>query len=223
MADNTMVKDLFANLVHVGHKAEKWNPKMKTYLHSKVNGVWVFDLEKTAEALKKAEQFLKALKLQNKTVLFVGTKPQAALEIKKKVEPKGFYFVDKKWTPGLLTNFKELRKRADYYLDLKQQFSDGGINKYTKKEIAKFKKDLEKLEASYGGVAEMRKAPGVVIVLDGVLDRLAIDEANNAGIPVVAIGDANVNPDGIDYLIPGNDDAIKSIGFLLENMLNCLK
>lgn len=216
------VKALFENLVHVGHKAERWNPKMKSFLHSKVNGVWAFDLDQSAEGLDKATQFLKALKLQNKKVLFVGTKPQQAWLISELVAPKNIFYVDKKWTPGLLTNFKELRRRVDYYLDLKTQFANGDINKYTKKEVAKFKKDLEKLDASYGGVAEMRSKPDAVVVLDAFTDRIAVDEASKAGIAVVALADANANPEGIDYLIPGNDDAVKSVRFILENLLKGL-
>ncbi len=216
------VKALFENLLHVGHKAEKWNPKMKPYLHSKVNGVWAFDLDKSADGLDKACQFLKALKLQNKKVLFVGTKPQQAWLIQDLIAPANFFYVDKKWTPGLLTNFKELRRRVDYYLDLKTQFADGSINKYTKKEVAKFKKDLEKLDASYGGVAEMRGKPDAVVVLDAFTDRIAIDEAAKAKIAVVALADANANPDGIDYIIPGNDDAVKSVRFVIESMLKAI-
>ncbi len=215
-------KTLFVNLIHVGHQSERWNPKMKPYLYEKVNGIWTFDLEKTAEAIEKVSAFLAALKLQNKKVLFVGTKPQTALLIQKLVAPKGHFLVDKKWTPGLLTNFKELRKRVDYYLDLKQQFESGSINKYTKKEVAKFKKDLDKLDASYHGVAEMRKRPDAVIVLDAVTDRIAIDEANVAKITTVALADANANPTGIDYLIPGNDDAMKAIEYILNTFIKTL-
>lgn len=219
----TDVKTLFENLVHVGHQAERWNPKMKSYLCEKRNGVWVFDLEKTVEAIDKVNAFLKALKLQNKKVLFVGTKPQTALLMESIIESKGHLFVDKKWTPGLLTNFKELRKRIDYYLDLRQQFDSGDIKKYTKKEIAKFKKDLDKLDASYRGVAEMRKKPDAIIVFDAVTDRIAIDEAVNAKVAVISIADANANPDGIDYLIPGNDDAMKSVEFLMKTMVKSLE
>ena len=213
---------MFEALVHVGHKAEFWNPKMKQFLYKKHNGVWVFDLEKSAEGLDKAEKFLKAIKLQNKKVLFVGTKPQAAFQIEKMIEPAGFFYVDKKWTPGLLTNYKELRRRIDHYLSLKSQFETGEINKYTKKEVAGFKKDLEKLHASYGGVAEMRQKPDLVIVLDAVTDRLALDEANCAGIATMAILDANANPDGVDYPMPGNDDSFKSLEFFIDKILKAL-
>ena len=219
---NNLVQSMFDALVHVGHKAEFWNPKMKPFLFAKKKGVWVFDLEKSADHLDKAEKFLKAIKLQNKKVLFVGTKPQAAYQIEKLIAGKGHYYVDKKWTPGLLTNFKELRRRIDHYLTLKSQFETGEINKYTKKEVAGFRKDLDKLHASYGGVAEMRSKPDVVIVLDAVVDRLAIDEAVNAKIATIAILDANANPDGVDFPIPGNDDALKSLDFLVNRLLDCL-
>ncbi len=219
----TDIKTLFENLLHVGHRSERWNPKMKPYLFAKKNNIWVFDLEKTAEAIEKVTSFLKALKLQNKKVLFVGTKPQTALLIQKLVNNDKHFVVDKKWTPGLLTNFKELRKRIDYYLDLKRQFESGDINKYTKKEIAKFGKDLEKLDASYHGVAEMRKQPDAVIVLDAVTDRIAIDEASKAKVAVIAVADANADPKSIDYLIPANDDAMKAIEYLLNVLTKALE
>lgn len=221
MAQN-IIKEMFEALVHVGHRADRWNPKMKKFLFGKVNGIWVFDLEKSEAGLEKAQNFLKALKLQNKKVLFVGTKPQVAWQIQELVAPANHFYVDKKWTPGLLTNFKELRKRIDYYLDLKSQFESGDIAKYTKKEISQFKKDLEKLEASYGGVAEMRGKPDAVIVLDAFVDKIALDEANKARIATIALVDANASPDGIDYVVPGNDDAVKSIRFFLQNMLQSL-
>jgi small subunit ribosomal protein S2 len=216
-------KDAFAALVHVGHAPLKWNPRMKPYFAGKKNNIWVFDLDKSLEGLEKAQKFLSAIKIQNKKVLFVGTKPQSSLMISRLVENKNHFFVDKKWTPGLLTNFREIRKRIDHYLKLKSQFESGEINKYTKKEVAKFKKDLDKLEASYRGVAEMRKPADVVVVLDAVVDRIAVTEANVVGTPIVAITDANADPEGIDYVIPGNDDSLKSIGFLLENMIESLE
>ncbi len=220
---STPVKELFSNLVHVGHRSSRWNPKVKPYLHTKKDGVHIFDLEQTAQMLEKAQKFLASVKLRNGKVLFVGTKPQAALELRSQVPADKYFFVDQKWIPGLLTNFKEIRKRIDYYLNLKNQFETDEIQKYTKKEIAKFKKELEKLDISFSGVAEMRKKPEVVVVLDSVTDRLAIDEALNSKIPIIAIVDANADPDNIDFPIPGNDDSIKSIRFLLGSLLKSLK
>ncbi len=219
---DTTVKDLFAAQAHIGHRPERWNPKMKPYLHSQRAGVWIFDLEQTAERLDAAKKFLKAIKMQNKKVLWVGTKPQIALEIQKQVLPTGQFYVDKKWTPGLLTNFEEIRRRVDHYLDLKNQFESGEVNKYTKKEVAGFKKQLDKLEACYGGVAEMREKPDVVVILDAVCNELTVKEAQCAGIGIIAVADANANPDGIDYLIPANDDSIKSIRYIVGELLQSL-
>ncbi len=220
---STLVQDLFKNQVHIGHKSEKWNPKMKPYIYGNRDKVHIIDLEKSAVLLEVAMKFLSDAKKKNHKVLFVGIKPQVALEIQKQVIPTGHFFVDQKWIPGLLTNFSEVRKRIDHYLNLKAQFENGEINKYKKKEVAQFKKDLDKLDASFRGVAEMRKRPEVVVVMDAVTNRLAIQEANKNHITVLAVADANADPDGIDYIVPGNDDSIRSIRFLLEKFLEALK
>ncbi len=216
------LKDLFAHQVHIGHKTDKWNPKMRSFIFGKQNGVHVFDLAKTAECLEKATQFLKTVKAQGGHVLFVGTKPQTSIVLKEILEGKKHFFIDEKWAPGLLTNFHELRKRIDYYLNLKSQFESGEIKKYIKKEVAQFKKELDKLGEAYHGVAEMRKKPTVMVVLDGVGNRLAIKEANISKIAVVGLLDSNADPDGIDFPIPGNDDSVKSIRFILQNLVESL-
>ncbi|MDH3324299.1 MAG: 30S ribosomal protein S2 [Candidatus Peregrinibacteria bacterium] len=212
-------KTLFENELHIGQRTDRWNPKMKKYIHSSVDGVHIFDLSKTKEALEKVQNFLKATKLKNGKILFVGTKGQASFVLNEKLKGKGVFYIDAKWAPGLLTNFKEIRKRIDHYLNLKAQFESGEIKKYTKKEVSKFRKQLEKLEKLYHGVAEMRSKPTVVIVLDAVVNRLSIEEARKAKISVVAVADSNANPDGIDFVIPANDDSVKSIRFLCENMV----
>lgn len=220
------LKELFQNHLHIGHRGDKWNPKMASFIHSKKNKVHVLDLEKTKTHLDAALNFLDAIKKKNGKALFVGTKPQTAFiltEFMNEENSKRFFYVDKKWSPGLLTNFDELRKRADYYLNLKSQFESGEISKYTKKEVARFKKELEKLDIAYHGVAEMRKRPDVVIVLDAVGDRLAIEEALGCKIPVVALVDTNADPDGIDFVIPANDDSVKSIRFIMNQMMSALQ
>lgn len=216
------IQDLFKHHVHIGHKTEKWNPKVKPFLHGSKNKVHVFNLESTVNALEDAKKFLASVKLKNGKVLVVGTKPQASFVLNQLMEGGKQHFVDQKWAPGLLTNFKELRKRIDHYLNLKGQFGSGEINKYTKKEIAKFKKDLEKLHISFHGVAEMRTKPEALIVLDAVGNRLAIEEARKCNIPVVAVIDSNADPDGIMYPIPGNDDSVKSLQYLLKALLGSL-
>lgn len=219
----SLVKDLFNNLVHIGHKTAKWNPKVKPFIYGSKNRVHIFDLEQTEIKLEEARKFLASIKLQGGSVLFVGTKPQAAYVLGKQLEGTKHFYVDQKWAPGLLTNFKEMRKRIDYYLNLKGQFESGEISKYTKKEIAKFKKDLEKLKGVYHGVAEMRKKPSVVVVLDAVNDVLAIHEANKTKLPTIALVDSNANPDNITYPIPGNDDSIKSLNYIMTYLNKALK
>ena len=216
------LKSLFEAHLHLGGRTSGWNPKMKNFLHSKKNGVHVFDLAQTAERLEQAKKFLTAQKLQNKKILFVGTKPQTALLLQELVANTNHYYVDQKWMPGLLTNFKEIRKRIDHYLNLKSQFETGEINKYTKKEVSQYKKELDKLEVLYHGVGEMRQKPSVVVVLDAVVNRLTVEESGVAGVPVVALVDSNANPDGVAFPIPGNDDSLDSIRFILENLVQSL-
>ncbi len=216
------VKDLFKNLVHIGHRTTLWNPKMKPFIHGTKNGAHIFDLNVTVEHLEKAQKFLAEAKKLNKGILFVGTKPQASLVIKELIAGTKFFYVDEKWAPGLLTNFKELRKRIDHYLNLRAQFETGEIKKYTKKEIAKFKKDLEKLDKAYHGVAEMRKRPEILVVLDAVGDIQSIREANVSKLAIVAITDTNADPDNIDFPIPANDDSVKSVRFLVSTLLESL-
>ena len=219
MTTTISVETLFDNQVHIGHKKDSWNPKMRDYIFSQVNNIHIFDLEKTMKAMEEAKKIFLATRIKNGKILFVGTKPQISFVINKKLSDKKHFFVNEKWCPGLLTNFNEVRKRIDHYLKLKEQFESGEINKYTKKEVVKFKKELKKLESLYQGVAEMRKTPQLIVILDSVGNRLAIEEANKKNIPVIAIVDSNADPDGIDFVIPSNDDSVKSVGFLLENML----
>ncbi len=211
----TVMKEMLANAVHFGHKTAKWNPKMAPYLYGKRNEVHIFDLNKTYEGLNKATEFLEAVAAQGKTVLFVSTKPQATRLLKEEAEKSGMPYVISKWIPGLLTNFKTIRARVKYMLDLKNQKLTGEFEKYTKKEASELNKQIEKLEKALGGVANLEKVPDVVLVLDCVRDVIAVQEAQKMKCTVVAVVDSNANPDGIAYVIPANDDAIKSIQFLL--------
>lgn len=222
MSTNTdLIKELFSNLVHIGHRTSNWNPKMKSFIYGSKSKVHVFDLEQTADALEKAQKMLAAVKIQGKKALFVGTKPHVSLALKEVIGDKHFT-VDQKWQPGLLTNFKEIRKRIDYYLNLKKQFETGDINKYTKKEVSKKAKELSKLEKTYGGVGEMRQNPAILVVLDAVENRLAVEEAYSAKIPVIAVVDSDGRPDKVKLVIPANDDSIKSVRFLLETLVKSL-
>jgi small subunit ribosomal protein S2 len=212
----TIMRDMLANAVHFGHKSSKWNPKMAPFLFTKRNGVHVFDLNKTYEGLNKATDFLKEAVKQGQTVLFVSTKQQAMTLIREEAEKCGMPYVTSKWIPGLLTNFKTIRARVRHMQKLKADRESGEFEKYTKKEALKFDKEIQKLENALGGVESLDKLPKIVFILDLVRDRIAAQEAKKIGATVVAVADSNSDPEGVDYVIPGNDDAIKSIHYLVS-------
>lgn len=207
---------MLANAVHFGHKSSKWNPKMSPYLHGKRNGVHIFDLNKTYTGLNTALEFLTAATAAGKTVLFVSTKQQAMGVVKEHAEKCGMPYVTKKWIPGLLTNFKTVRNRVRYMLKLKEDQESGEFEKFTKKEALNFTKTIAKLELALGGVANLEKTPDIVFVLDVCRDKIAVKEAKKIGAVVVAVVDSNGSPEGVDYVIPGNDDALKSITYLMS-------
>jgi len=210
------LQEMVKHAVHFGHPTHKWNPKMKPYLYGKRHGIHIFDLKKTAEALVRALDFLANAKRANKTILFVGTKQQSHLLLQDLHQTTKMPIVTDKWIPGLLTNFKTIKKRIDYFKDLKEQDRKGGFEKYTKKEQGKLRKKIQDLSASLSGVENMSEVPDVLFVSDIVRDNIAVKEARRLHIPVVAIVDSNGDPDIVDYPIPGNDDAMKSLEYILS-------
>jgi len=214
----TLMRDMMAHAVHFGHKSEKWNPKMAQYIYTKKNGVHIFDLNKTFEGLMSATEFLQNAARQGKTILFVSTKQQASNLIQQEAEKCKMPYVKSRWIPGLLTNFKTLRSRVKYLQDLIEKEESGEFEKYTKKEIQGFKKEIGKLKEALGGVVTLEKKPDVVFVLDVNRDRIAVKEAKIIGATVVAVVDSNSDPEDVDYIIPANDDAIKSISFLFSKI-----
>ncbi len=221
-----MAKDQMQNMlesaVHFGHKPTKWNPKMSKYIYGVRNGVHILDLEKTTDCLQKAKEYLKKETAEGKKVLLVSTKPQAADLIKEAAESTGMPYVIYKWMGGLLTNFSTIKRRIQYYKKLKEEERTGEISKYTKKEIAELKKTMAKLEVAIGGVQNMEKLPDIVFVADVVRDDIAVSEANKLNIPVVGIADTNADPDNLKYPIPGNDDAIKSLTYLINEVKSAI-
>lgn len=209
--------------VHFGHKTPKWNPKMKKYIHGAKNGIHIFDLQKTEECLNKALEFLKNASSTGKVILFVSTKPQASHLIIKAADASGMPYVVHKWMGGLLTNFTTMKQRIRYFKSLKDQAKSGGFEKYTKKEAAVLRKQIEKLETALGGVSELDRLPDVIFLADAVRDRIVVKEANKMKIPVVAITDSNADPDGIYRVIPGNDDAVKSLTFFIGKVEEAVK
>lgn len=204
-----------AHAVHFGHPTQRWNPKMRPYLYGKRNGIHIFDLHKTAECLTKALDFLSNAARANKTVLFVGTKPQAHNLIQEIHKDSRMPVVSDKWIPGLITNYKTIKKRIDYFKKLKEDDKTGGLEKFTKKEQVKLRKEIQDLSSSFSGVEDMNDLPDAIFVSDIVKDILAVKEARKMHIPVVAIVDSNADPDLADYVIPANDDAIKSLEYIL--------
>ncbi len=206
---------MFENAVHIGHKTQKWNPKMKKFIYGEKNGIHLIDIEKTVAYLERAMQFASKSVTEGKIVLFVSTKPQSVRLIESTAKEVGMPFVVSKWIPGLLTNFSTVKMRIKYLIDLKEQEKTGELEKYTKKEVSKLKKMMEKLEISLGGVQTLTSKPDVVFVADVVRDAIVVKEAKKLGIPVIGIVDTNADPTTIDYPIPGNDDALKSLSFLV--------
>lgn len=213
-----MSKELVQNLleagVHFGHQTKKWNPKMKPYIFGEKSGIYIIDLEKTVSHLTRACNFIRDIASQGVPILFVGTKPQAQEIIEQEAKRCGMYYVNHRWLGGMLTNYQTIRNSVRRYRSLILMRTDGTFEALTKKEVSEFEQEIAKLEKNLGGVAEMDKLPGAMFVIDVKKEDIAVKEANRLGIPVVAIVDTDSDPDNIQYPIPGNDDAIRSIKLL---------
>ena len=210
-----MSKELIQGLLeagsHFGHQTKKWNPKMKPYIFGEKNGIYIVDLEKTSELLVKACNFIRGVAAQGLPVLYVGTKPQAQAVIEEEAKRAGMYYVNARWLGGALTNFQTIRNSIRRYKSLIQMRTDGTFEALTKKEVSELEKEITKHEKNLIGIAEMGRLPGAMFVIDAKKEDIAIKEANRLGIPVVAIVDTDSDPDPIQYPIPANDDAIRSI------------
>lgn len=221
---NTKILEEMLNAAcHFGHRVSKWNPKMHRYLYTKREGIHIFDLTKTYECLTRALDFLRENASQGKIILLVSTKLHAARLMNESAKKSGCPFVSRKWIPGLLTNFDTLRKRINYFKELKEQKATGGWEKYTKKERLELQRELDKLEDAFSGVEHMNKLPDTVVVLDAVHDALALREAKRLKIATVAICDSNADPDLVTYPIPGNDDAIKALHYFMEKITGAIE
>lgn len=212
------IKKMFDCAVHIGHRTQKWNPRMKKFIYGERNGIHIINLEKTYEYLEKALAFLSKCVAEGKNVLFVSTKPQSVKLLEEAAKECRMPYVVSKWIPGLITNFSTIKTRIKYLADLRQQEETGEFDKYTKKEISKLKKIIEKLQLSLGGVQNLTSRPDVLFVMDALRDRIVVKEARRLRIPVVGIVDTNSDPTIVDYPIPGNDDAIKSLTYFIEKI-----
>ena len=216
------MKQLLEAGVHFGHQTRRWNPKMATYIYTERNGIYIVDLQKTVKKLEEAYNFVKDVAASGKTVLFVGTKKQAQEAIKEAATRCSMFYVNSRWLGGMLTNFKTMRGRVDRMNQLKNMEEDGTFDMLPKKEVIKLMHEQEKLEKYLGGVKDMKQLPGAVFVVDPRKEHNAIAEARKLKIPVVAIVDTNCDPDEIDYVIPGNDDAIRAIRLISGVMANAV-
>ncbi len=205
------MKLLLESGVHFGHQTNKWNPKMKPYIFGARNGIYIIDLQQTVEMFKGAYSFVVNTIADGGEILFVGTKKQAQESIREEAERCGMPYVNYRWLGGMLTNFSTIKKRIDRLNELDAMFSDESVNVFPKKEILLYQKEKEKLDKVLGGIRRMKGAPAAVFVVDPKKEDIAVHEARKLGVPVVAIVDTNCDPDVVDYIIPGNDDAIRAI------------
>lgn len=208
---NVSMRDMLQAGVHFGHQTRYWNPKMEPYIFGSKNKIHIVNLESTLPAFTEALAYIQKLSSNNNKILFVGTKRAASKIIKEEAERCGMPFVSHRWLGGMLTNYKTIRASVRAYRELQQQAEDGTFAKLTKKEALMRQRKMEKLELSIGGIKDMGGLPDALFVIDVDHERIAINEANKLGIPVIGIVDTNSNPDGVDFVIPGNDDAIRAI------------
>ena len=214
------MKQLLEAGVHFGHQTRRWNPKMAPYIYTERNGIYIIDLSKTVKKLEEAYNFVRDISADGGYVLFVGTKKQAQDAIKEEAARCGGYYVNARWLGGMLTNFRTMRTRIDRLAQLRKMEEDGTFAMLPKKEVIKHQGEIEKLEKYLGGVKEMKKLPAALFIVDPRKERNAIAEARKLNIPIVAIVDTNCDPDEIDYVIPGNDDAIRAIRLIASTMAN---
>ena len=222
MASVVSMKSLLEAGVHFGHQTRRWNPKMAPYIYTERNGIYIVDLQKTVRKLEEAYSFVRELSASGKSLLFVGTKKQAQESIRDEALRCGQYYVNARWLGGMMTNFKTMRTRVDRLNQLKKMQEDGTFDMLPKKEVMKHLGEIAKLEKYLGGVTEMKRLPGALFVVDPRKERNAINEARKLHIPIVAIVDTNCDPDEIDYVIPGNDDAIRAIKLIASVMANAM-
>ncbi|MBY0406033.1 MAG: 30S ribosomal protein S2 [Cyanobacteria bacterium] len=216
------LEELLEAGVHFGHQTKRWNPKMKPFIWGERNGIYIIDLTKTTQLLDDAFEFVKQAASQNKKIVFVGTKKQAADIVAEEARRCGAYFINKRWLGGTLTNFETIRTRINKLRELEDMRDNGHFDRLPKKEVAVLTRQLTKLDRSLGGIKEMRGMPELLFIVDQKRELIAVQEANKAGVPIVGIVDTNCDPDCIDYVIPGNDDAIRAIKLITSKIADAV-
>ena len=216
------MKQLLEAGVHFGHQTRRWNPKMKKYIFTERNGIYIIDLQKTVRKIDEAYAFVRDTAMQGKTILFVGTKKQAQESIESEAKRCNMYYVNNRWLGGMLTNFRTIQTRIRRLNDIDKMEQSGQFDLLPKKEVIQLKAEREKLEQNIGGIREMKKLPGALFVVDPRKEHIAVTEALILNIPIVAIVDTNCDPDEIDYVIPGNDDAIRAVKLIAGKMADAV-
>ena len=216
------MKQLLEAGVHFGHQTRRWNPKMAPYIFTERNGIYIIDLQKTVKKLDEAYNFIKSVAENGDSVLFVGTKKQAGDSVKEEAIRAGVHYVNARWLGGMMTNFKTIQRRIKRLEQLHQMEEDGTFNLLPKKEVVKLQLEIEKLEKYLGGIKTMKKLPGALFIVDPRKEKIAFAEAKKLGIPIVAIVDTNCDPDDVDYVIPGNDDAIRAVKLIAGAMADAI-
>ncbi|MBB6452895.1 small subunit ribosomal protein S2 [Salirhabdus euzebyi] len=216
------MKQLLEAGVHFGHQTRRWNPKMKKYIFTERNGIYIIDLQKTVKKVEEAYEYIRSVAADGGTILFVGTKKQAQDTVKEEAIRSGMYYVNQRWLGGTLTNFGTIRKRIQRLLDIERMEEDGTFKVLPKKEVVMINKERERLEKFLGGIKEMEKIPSALFVIDPRKERIAIAEAHKLNIPIVAMVDTNCDPDEVDYVIPANDDAIRAVKLLTAKMADAI-
>lgn len=216
------MKQLLEAGVHFGHQTRRWNPKMAAYIFTERNGIYIIDLQKTVKKIAEAYDFVREIATAGEDILFVGTKKQAQESVEFEANRCGMYYVNQRWLGGMLTNYKTIRLRIDRLQQLNDMEEDGSFDVLPKKEVIKLKLERDKLEKNLGGIKEMKKLPGALFIVDPRKERIAISEAHILGIPVIAIVDTNCDPDEVDYVIPGNDDAIRAIKLVTSKIADAV-
>lgn len=212
------MKEMLVAGLHFGHQTKRWNPKMKPYIFGARNKIYIINLDKTLPMFNAAYDYIQKTVAKGGNILFVGTKQQAQEIIKEEAIRSGMFFVNHRWLGGMLTNFQTIKKSVDRMKSIEAMREDGTINQYKKKEALHMEKELIKLEKTLGGIKNMKGLPSAIFIIDPKRENIAISEANRLGIPVIALTDTNCSPDGIDYLIPGNDDALRSVKLIVSRI-----
>ena len=216
------MKQLLEAGVHFGHQTRRWNPKMAEYIFAERNGIYIIDLQKTVKKVEDAYQAISNIVKDGGEVLFVGTKKQAQDSIKEEAERCGMYYVNERWLGGMLTNFETIKTRTKKLAEIDAMIEDGTMDVLPKKEVAKLMKEKEKLDKNIGGIKEMKKIPDVMFIVDPRKEKIAVQEAHSLNIPIVAIVDTNCDPEEVDYVIPGNDDAIRAVKLIAGRMADAV-